>query len=138
MTPEQIELLEKARQAAEFAHAPYSRYRVGAAVLTSEGVLIGANIENACANLGVCAERVALAHARMNGQRDIRGIAIWCLDVSRDADGRAREHEAIPCGGCRQWLAELASEAWIVTNTSKNEYVLKDLLPFPFHMPDIP
>ena len=67
MTPEQAELLAAAARAAKSAHAPYSKFNVGAAVLTENGIFPGANIENASSNLGICAERVAIAHARMNG-----------------------------------------------------------------------
>jgi cytidine deaminase len=87
------ELLERADAAAERAYAPYSRYQVGAAVLTGDGkVFEGVNVENAAYPLGVCAERTALAKAASEGYRpgDLAAIAIT----------------ASPCGGCRQWLVE--------------------------------
>jgi len=132
MTPEQIGLLKAAEEAAEKAHAPYSRFRVGAAVLTSEGIFQGANIENGSSNLGVCAERVALAHARMHDATIILGIAICCRDAKPDATGSIVPSLTMPCGGCRQWLAELAPDAWVVTNGSDRVFTLQELLPSPF------
>ena len=134
MTPEQTELLISAKKAAEYAYAPYSNFGVGAAVLTEKGVFTGANIENASNNLGICAERVAMAHARMKGAKKIIGIAVNCIDAPRDANGRIENNLALPCGGCRQWMAELAPDAWLVTNASDRIYRLPDLLPTPFFL----
>ena len=132
MTPEQKELMAAAKEAARFAHAPYSKFNVGAAVLTPGGIFTGANIENACTNLGTCAERVALANARMNGQTRIIGIAVNCADAPTDDTGKIPPHLAMPCGGCRQWMAELAPDAWLITNASNRIYHLSDLLPVAF------
>lgn len=132
MTPEQDQLLISAKTAALKAYAPYSNFRVGAAVLTEEGIFTGANVENACSNLGICAERVALAAARINATQKIIGIAVHCEDAPRDAGGKIEECLAMPCGGCRQWMAELAPDAWIITNASGRVYQLSDLLPTPF------
>jgi len=132
MTPEQISLLKTAAKAAEMAHAPYSRFRVGAAVLTSEGIFQGANIENGSSNLGICAERVALAHARMHGATSIIGIAVCCRDAKPDASGSIDPNLTMPCGGCRQWLAELAPDAWVITNGAARVFTLQELLPSPF------
>ena len=87
------ELLARADEAAANAYAPYSKYFVGAAVLTRDGqVFGGANVENAAYPLGICAERSAIAKAASEGLRpgDLQAIAIT----------------ASPCGGCRQWLHE--------------------------------
>ncbi len=134
MTPQQLELIETAAQAASNAYAPYSKFRVGAAVLTEKGVYTGANIENACTNLGICAERLAIAHARMHGATAVVGIALNCLDAPRGGKASDRIHMTIPCGGCRQWMAELAPDAWLITNGSDRIYTLKDLLPVPFRL----
>ena len=128
MTPEQKQLLEVAENGAQFAYAPYSRFRVGAAVLTDKGVFVGANIENSSANLGICAERVAISHARMHGAKDFIGVAVSCIDADPDGDVRT----GMPCGGCRQWLAELAPEAWFVTTATERVFSLEDLLPDAF------
>lgn len=135
MTQEQIELLEKAGKAAESAYAPYSKFRVGAAVLTAGGIFTGANIENACTNLGICAERVAIANARMNGQTKIIGIAVNCIDAQKNGDGTIDTHRVMPCGACRQWIAELAPDAWLITNAAEEPFVLSDLLPYAFKLP---
>jgi cytidine deaminase len=87
------ELLAAADAAARNAYAPYSKYFVGAAVLTRDGrVFAGANVENAAYPLGVCAEKSAIAKAASEGVKpgDVAAIAI----------------NASPCGGCRQWLHE--------------------------------
>lgn len=132
MTPEQEKLLVSAKNAAKNAYAPYSKFNVGAAVLTECGIFSGANIENSCTNLGTCAERVAIANARMNGSRKVIGIAVNCVDAPIDGNGNIQENLAMPCGGCRQWLAELAPDAWLVTNASERVYTLNNLLPTPF------
>ena len=129
MTPEQKQLLETAGKAALKAYAPYSNFRVGAAVLTDQGVFIGANIENASNNLGICGERVAIAHARMNNATNIIGIAVNCIDASGDST-----ELTMPCGACRQWLAELAPDAWLITNGSEQVFKLQDILPNPFKL----
>ncbi|MDQ3889748.1 MAG: cytidine deaminase [Actinomycetota bacterium] len=88
------ELYERAVAVGGRAYAPYSRFRVGAAVLLrSGGVVTGVNVENASYPLGMCAERSALARAVAEGARpgEIETVAVT----------------ASPCGGCRQWLLEL-------------------------------
>jgi cytidine deaminase len=132
MTPEQVALLADAAKAASSAHAPYSKFNVGAAVLTDAGIFTGANIENASTNLGICAERVAIAHARMNGGTTIIGIAVSCVNALRDDQGRIDTRMTMPCGACRQWMAELAPNAWLITNGSDQVYTLQELLPQPF------
>lgn len=128
MTPEQQQLLEAAETAAQHAYAPYSKFRVGAAVLTDKGVFVGANIENSSSNLGICAERVALSHARMHDAQNVIGVAVCCIDADPDGDIRT----GMPCGGCRQWLAELAPNAWFVTRSADRVFYLEDLLPDAF------
>jgi len=93
-------LLALARAVRLRAHAPYSRYRVGAAVLDERGRLhAGCNVENASYGLTTCAERNAVAAAVAAGAKHIRAVAV----VTRDG--------ASPCGACRQVLAELGSPA---------------------------
>lgn len=132
MTPEHKELLTTAATAAERAYAPYSRFRVGAAVLTTDGIFIGANVENASSNLGICAERVAITHARMHGAERILGIAVYCVDAPCEENCLPEPALTMPCGACRQWLAELAPDAWVITNGSDQIYTVNDLLPMPF------
>lgn len=133
-TKEQKELMAVAVKAAESGYAPYSKFNVGAAVLTENGFFSGANIENASANLGICAERVAIAHARMHGSTEIFGIAVYCKNAVCDENGRFDPGLTMPCGACRQWMAELAPDAWLITNGSDQIFFLKDLLPVPFNL----
>lgn len=127
------DLLDRAREACGYSYAKYSEYSVGAAVLTGNGVYLGANIENASSNLGICAERVAIAHAFMNKARDIKAVAVCCRDAEKD--GKVDLNETMPCGGCRQWLLELAPNALIVTNGSDKVYTVEQLLPIGFQLP---
>jgi cytidine deaminase len=134
MNQDQKQLLEAAEHAVQSAYAPYSRFSVGAAVLTPDGIFQGANIETASTNLGICAERAAITHARMNGQNTISGIAVYCPDTRLTADGTPDEYGAMPCGACRQWIAELAPDAWIVVSSSDKVFYLDDLLPHAFKL----
>lgn len=142
------QLLAAARAAALRAYAPYSRFRVGAAVLveTAEGerVVTGANVENASYGLTLCAERAALAAAcaredvlltEAAGRPPapmIRAVAVACLDVPAGAPAWQRT----PCGACRQWLAELAPDAVYYVDGIPGELRLPDLLPYAFRFAD--
>ena len=126
-------LLEEAKLACDYAYAPYSKYRVGAAVLTNKGIFRGANIENASSNLGICAERVAISHALMNKADDIEAIAVFCLDAGLE-NGIIHQEGTMPCGACRQWMLELSPHAVVITNGSDDVYSVKDLLPFRFKL----
>lgn len=93
-------LMEQAADAAGRAYAPYSSYRVGAALLASDGTVVsGCNVENASYGLTICAERVAVTRAVAGGHRTFRALAIV-------ADG---EQLPYPCGACRQVLAEFCT-----------------------------
>lgn len=92
-------LVEQAQAAREHAYAPYSSYRVGAALLAASGqVYTGCNVENAVYSETICAERTAVAKAVSEGERDFAAIAV----VTRDGGA--------PCGSCRQVLYEFAPE----------------------------
>lgn len=137
LTEDQKSLLRLAEEASTKAYAPYSKYPVGAAVLTEKGIYTGANIENACTNLGICAERVALAHAHMQDGGKVLAVAVFCKEASKDSDGNIKAPaETMPCGGCRQWLAELAPDATVIANGFTQVFTVKDLLPNPFSLPD--
>jgi cytidine deaminase len=102
-------LVAAARAAALNAHAPYSRFAVGAALLMTDGSLItGANVENASYGLSLCAETVAIATASAAGRlREI--VAIGVIGGAMDADGRATGTSPVsPCGRCRQVINEAA------------------------------
>lgn len=99
MTEEQ--LIELARQAAKKAYAPYSNFQVGCAVLSMDGeVATGANVENACYRLGICAEQSALSAAQQKfGLDKVARIAVA---------GGTGTAVCTPCGGCRQAILEAA------------------------------
>ncbi len=98
-------LVAAAAAARRHAYAPYSRFRVGAAVLTADGrIYSGANIENASYPLSHCAERVAIHKAVSDGHRRLETVAVV-------ADG---DEPAMPCGACRQVMAEFGVRRVIV------------------------
>ena len=102
-------LVTAAREASAHAHAPYSRFAVGAALLMSDGSLVtGANVENASYGLSLCAETVAVATAAAQG-RLAEIVAIGVIGGAMDAAGRATGTAPVsPCGRCRQVLNEAA------------------------------
>ena len=119
-------LLEAALSARANAHAPFSNFRVGAALEDSEGrIFTGCNVENATYGLTVCAERVAVFKAISEGARRFTRIA-----VAADT-----EQLTPPCGACRQILWEFCGDAEVilVNPRGKTETMrLKDLFPRPF------
>ena len=119
------ELIKIAMEARSRAHAPYSKFTVGAALLTKSGrVFSGCNIENISLGLTTCAERVALGAAVSDGQKEF--VAIYLIADSK--------RPVLPCGACRQVLAEFNPALKIVTSTISGEREtaeLKDLLPRP-------
>ena len=120
------EHVEAARLARERAHAPFSAFKVGAALETAQGeVIAGCNIENATYGLTMCAERVAMFKATSEGHRVFRRIAIV-------AD---TEVPTPPCGACRQILWEFGGDLEIVLADLRHETArlrLSELLPLPF------
>jgi cytidine deaminase len=125
------DLLRAAHAAAVLAHAPYSGVRVGAALLAADGaVYTGCNVENASYGLTLCAERAAVAKAIVAGERRFRMIAI----------ATDRPQALMPCGACRQVLAEFARELAVVSQgreSSVVEATLAELLPRAFSSDDL-
>ncbi len=123
-----VALVRSAAQARRGAVAPYSKFLVGAALLTRRGEIItGANVESASYGLTCCAERVALFKALTEGKKDFVAVAV----VARAAGG------AMPCGACRQLLAEYAPKARVLVADSRalrqvREFLISDLLPGAF------
>lgn len=110
------QLLEKARQAQSKAYAPYSRFPVGAAILAEDGrVFMGCNVENASYGLTICAERNALASAVLAGARPL-AVAIV-----------GNQHDLLPCGACRQVLAEFNPDLWVVTRKADGQIEVRSL-----------
>jgi len=123
------QLLDQARRAREHAYAPYSRFTVGAAVLTAAGeVFSGCNIENASLGATICAERVAIFRAVAAGHRDLTALAVI-------AD---TPEPVAPCGLCRQVLAEFSPDCRVImANIAGRTRLtnLKELLPLAFRWP---
>lgn len=127
------ELFELAKEATKNAYAPYSEFKVGAALLTKDGnVFTGVNIENSSYPAGICAERSAMASAISAGKRDFEKIAICALDVSNN-----KYTDAWPCGICRQFMYEFSPEMKVISGEDVDhieEYTLAELLPKGFKL----
>ena len=125
------QLVRVAARARERAVAPYSKFKVGAALLTNGGEIIsGANVESASYGLTCCAERVALFNALTGGKNNFVAVAV----VARAPGG------PMPCGACRQLLAEYAPEAkvWVADSRAPGkirEFTVRELLPSAFVIP---
>jgi cytidine deaminase len=121
-------LLREAEAARRASYAPYSRFRVGAALLTVDGrVVRGCNVENSSLGLSICAERNAVWSAVAAGERQFVAVAV--------SAGRA--HWASPCGACRQVLHEFAPGLWVIWRARSGRVVrrrLSALLPEPFDL----
>ena len=128
------ELIKKAESARELAYAPYSKFKVGAALLTKDGqVFLGANIENSSYPLCMCAERNALYNAMLHGYKKSDFVA---LALTADTD-----EPCSPCGACRQVISELfPKDAPIYMANLKGdvkESNIQELLPFAFSGDDL-
>ncbi len=122
------QLVKKAIEAKEYSYSPYSKFRVGAALLCGDGrVYTGCNIENAAYGPSNCAERTAMFKAISEGNRNFKKIAV-VLD---------NEDFAYPCGVCRQVMMEFAPNLEIIMANCKGDYIKKsltDLLPYAFKL----
>lgn len=131
LTPEQKkDLIKTARHVREWAYAPYSKYKVGAAVLTESGkVYEGVNIENAAYPVTICAERAAIFAAVTNGDKKIKAVAV------------VTENGGTPCGSCRQVMAEFGRDMLVIVADEQENIVveksLSDLLPGAFTPDDL-
>jgi len=123
-------LIAEAGRAAENSYSPYSKYRVGAVVVTADGAEYGGcNVENAAYGASICAEANAITTAAADGVRQIHTVAVTCLD----GEG------CTPCGNCRQLMAEFGVQRVILSDESGAivERTLDDLLPFSFGPADL-
>ena len=126
MSDEIVEVLvESARAVRDNAYAPYSGFRVGAAVISETGkIFVGCNVENASYGATLCAERAAIAHMLASGEHRVVTVAVF-VDAAEPA---------MPCGICRQWISELGPNAEIVSATPSRmkRTTIEQLLPEPF------
>jgi len=121
------ELYKAAYKVRENAYAPFSGFKVGAALLTGQGrIYTGVNVENSSYGGTICAERVAFTKAISEGERDFRAIAI-----------AAEGTEALPCGICRQFMYEFSPEMDVITGENEESLrvqTLDKLLPEGFRL----
>lgn len=128
------ELEDRACAARARAYAPYSKFKVGAAVRANGQIFEGVNVENASYPLSVCAERNAIAAAVLAGATKLEAVAV-CTDASPPSS---------PCGGCRQVLREFAADPAAVTIVAVNpkgerrSWTLAELLPDGFTGTELP
>ena len=129
-------LVEKAKEAMKNAYAPYSSFKVGAALLCKDGsIYTGCNIENASFSPTVCAERVAIFKAVADGKRDFSAIA-----VCGGKDGVLSDKCCYPCGVCRQVMSEFCNSdftIYVMSESDVKEYTLSQLLPESFGPEDV-
>jgi cytidine deaminase len=122
-----IELIKAAKKVSKFAYAPYSKFKVGAALLSKSGkIFTGCNVENASYGLTVCAERVAVFNAITEGERNFVAMAIYANT----------NNFTLPCGACLQVLNEFAKDLIVITVNRYGKtktYRLAQLLPHPFN-----
>jgi cytidine deaminase len=129
---DKTELIDEAKKAREMAYVPYSKFKVGAALLTKDGkVYRGCNIENAAYSMCNCAERTALFKAYSEGDKEYAALAV-VADTDRPVS---------PCGACRQVISELCpKEMKVILTNLKNdiqELTVEELLPGAFSSEDL-
>jgi cytidine deaminase len=123
-------LADEAAAAALRAYAPYSGFRVGAAVDAAGTCVPGTNIENATFGATVCAERIALGAARALGYLPVTRLAL----SFPDAPSNAAITTLVPCGICRQWLVELAPNCRILVAGPNIAFDVSEIFPYPFKL----
>jgi len=131
-TPAQRRRLERAaRAAARHSYSPYSRFRVGSAVLTGSGrIFAGCNVENASYGLCNCAERTAIFSAAAAGERRVRAVVVYTPTPK----------PTLPCGACRQVINEFGPDAVVISicdSARRKETSLAELLPHAFGPKDL-
>ncbi|MGM0502906.1 MAG: cytidine deaminase [Bacillota bacterium] len=117
-TEKREELIKKAALARENAYAPYSNFKVGAAILTTAGdIYTGCNIENSAYSVSNCAERTAIFKAVSEGQREIEAVAVVVDE----------ESPATPCGSCRQVISEFGTNIEVIMANLNGDIIIKDI-----------
>jgi cytidine deaminase len=120
------ELIVKAREVCDKAYAPYSRFAVGAALMTADGsIFTGCNVENSSYGLTICAERNAIFNMVAEGHKEIKAIAIYT----------PTPRPYTSCGACRQTIWEFSKSATLISvcdGTERVETSIGELFPLPF------
>ena len=121
------ELMARARARAQHAYSPFSKFRVGAVVVSPDGTVYeGANVENSAYGSGMCAEATAIGNAVSNGVRKIDTVAVSCIDA---------DEPGYPCGNCLQLMVEFEVERVMVDGPDGiSEYTLDELIPHGFKL----
>ncbi len=130
-TPEVNKMLAACVKAKEHSYSPYSKFRVGAALLTeSNQIYTGCNVENVSYGISICAERTALVKAVSEGHRRFKAIAVTCDNDSKFL---------YPCGACRQFMDEFKDmEVYLVRADGEvKKHQAKELLPYSFSDDDL-
>jgi cytidine deaminase len=135
----QASLLRAARAAAKNAYAPFSKFKVGAAVLTASGrIFSGCNVENSSYGLTICAERVAIFKAVSAGQREIEAVTVCAESPNSQLATRNPQLASLtpPCGACLQVISQFSEDPEIVlaNGRSTKTYRLRELLPLGFRL----
>lgn len=126
--PEEIQkMIRLARRRRKHAYAPYSKFKVGCALMDERGrIFSSANVESACTNLGVCAERAAVARMASRGGKRLKIVVVAASGTE----------PSLPCGACRQVLAEFGMDVTVYALDRKAEFyaksTLRELLPLSF------
>lgn len=122
--------IKLAKNARLYAHAPQSKFQVGAVLRTkNDKIYTGCNIENHGIQ-GICAERVAFSKALSEGERDFK-----CITVVGSNEGEHAINECMPCGYCRQFMSEFVDKdfkIYTIQNDEVKEYTIEELLPYSF------
>eukprot|EP00112_Aurelia_sp_Birch-Aquarium-sp1_P005570 Seg1635.7 transcript_id=Seg1635.7/GoldUCD/mRNA.D3Y31 product="putative cytidine deaminase" protein_id=Seg1635.7/GoldUCD/D3Y31 len=124
-------LIDASVKAKEYSYSPYSKFRVGAALLTdTDEIITGCNVENVSYGLAICAERTALVKAVSEGHKKFKAIAVT-TDVATTF--------TYPCGACRQFMAEFGDfDVYLVSADGRVEKsTVNDVLPFSFQQKDL-
>lgn len=121
-------LIRLAKKAHQNAYAPYSKFKVGAVLLTKAGnIYSGCNVENASYGLSICAERVAMSNAITNGEKEFENLVVYT----------DRKEFFLPCGACRQFISEFSDELKIIIVNGMDKIKItniKELLPEKFKL----
>ncbi len=118
MNPDYVKLIEHSIEAKKFSYSPYSKFSVGAALLTSKNkIYTGTNVECASYSLSLCAERVAFSKAISEGEKKFKAVAITS----------SRNIFVYPCGACRQFMYEFGKDIDVILVKSKNQFTIKKL-----------